>query len=153
MKTSKISLATFATLFMVFSIFSQDYSFADNSINSTAKFVDEVTYDTNSSILKNNTYVYEYKGNDVIVVFNNDEHTEYYNNKKYYIKSQLTWKNKYECVITIKDVTLPDVPFKAGTELEMKITKTKGNYVYYESTLAGRTWEGKMKLSNYNKHF
>jgi len=144
-----------AFLFLAFSTvtFSQDYAVVDNTINSTAKSSSTVNYDTESSVLKNNTFTYEYKGKDVIVVFNNNEHTEYYNNKKHYIKSELNWTNKYECTMTIVEATLPDVPFKAGTKLSMKITKTKGDFVYYESTLAGRTWEGKMKLSNYNKHF
>jgi len=133
--------------------FSQDYAVADNSVNSTVKTTSNVSYDTESSVLKNNTYTYEYRGKDVLVVFNNDEHIEYYNNKKYYIKSKLTWKNKYECEMTIIEATLPDVPFKSGTKLSMKVTKTQGNNVFYESTLAGRTWEGKMKLTNYNKHF
>jgi len=154
MKNLKITLLASLVLFSLTSnTFSQDYAFADNSVNSTAKSSKNVSYDTESSVLKNNTYTYEYKGKDVIVIFNNDEHIEYYNNKKYYIKSKLTWTNKYECEMTIIEATLPDVPFKAGTKLNMKVTKTQGNHVFYESTLGGRTWEGKMKLSNYNKHF
>lgn len=154
MKTLKITLIATVLFLSVTSLtFSQDYTIADNSVNSTAKSSNIVSYDTQSSVLKSNTYTYEYNDNEVIVVFNNDEHIEYYENKKYYIKSELTWINKKECVMTIIESTLPDVPFKAGTQLEMKITKTRGNNVYYESTLGGRTWEGKMKLSNYNKHF
>lgn len=154
MKTPKIIISTALLLFgFVSTTNAQDYAIVENPTTIVETTYNTTSYDTESSVLKNNTYTYEYKGEDVIVVFNNNEHVEYYNNKKYFIKSQLTWKNKYECVMTIKESTLPDVPFKAGTQLEMKITKTKGDYVYYQSTLGGRTWEGKMKLSNYNKHF
>jgi hypothetical protein len=158
MKTSKIIIST-AILFLGFvsTVHSQDYAMvkaptlALNIYNHTSADVD-VDYSQNS-ILNHNTYTYEYKGEEVIVVFNNDEHIEYYNDKQYYIKSQLTWINKDECLITIIESTVPGVPFNAGTELAMKVIKTKGDYVYYESTLAGTTWDGKMKLSNYNNHF
>ena len=155
MNNLKITLIT-TSLFLSFTTLTfsqQDYAVAENTINPTVKSSKMINYDTESSVLKNNTFTYEYGGKDVIVVFDNNEHTEYYNNKKHYIKSELTWINESECVMTIKEVTLPGLPFKAGTQMEMKITKTKGDYVYYESTLGGRTWEGKMKLSSYNEHF
>lgn len=96
-------------------------------------------------MIYNQTFTYKYKGGEVLVYFNGEEHIEYYNNKEYYIKSDIVWVNKDECIITLKEITLPDFPFRPGNSLKMKITDVKGDYVYYESTLGGRTWEGKMK--------
>lgn len=96
-------------------------------------------------LISNETFTYKYKGEEVIVNFNEDEHIEYYNNGEHYIKSNLTWVSKDECIITLDEITLPDLPFKPGNSLRMKITSVRGKYVYYESTLAGRTWKGKMK--------
>jgi hypothetical protein len=136
----------------VSTLFSQDYAMVKNPSTAINTYHNN-NFDTESSVLKSNTYTYEYKGKEVIVIFNNDEHIEYDNNKKYFIKSQLTWKNKYECLLTIIESTFLDVPFSTETELVLKVIETKGDFVYYESTLAGRTWEGKMKISNYNIHF
>ncbi|TMM32041.1 hypothetical protein FDT66_00825 [Polaribacter aestuariivivens] len=95
-------------------------------------------------IINNQTFTYKYKGGDVVVTFNGDEHVEMYNNKRNHIKSSIVWISKNECIITLDEITLPDFPFSPGNSLKMKITEVKGKTIYYESTLAGRTWEGKM---------
>ncbi|WP_439127719.1 hypothetical protein [Polaribacter sp.] len=104
----------------------------------------EQVYDQ-TPMIYNQSFTYNYKRGKVLVYFNSDEHIEYFNNKEYYIKSDIVWINKDECIITLKEITLPDFPFRPGNSLKMKITEIKGDYVYYESTLGGRTWEGKMK--------
>jgi hypothetical protein len=45
----------------------------------------------------------------------------------------------------LQESNLPNFPFKIGSELSIKITKVKRGYIYYDSTLGGRTWSGKMK--------
>ncbi|QNM87025.1 hypothetical protein H9W90_07900 [Polaribacter pectinis] len=96
-------------------------------------------------IIDNKTFTYEYKGGQVLVIFNGKEHIEYYNNNKNYIKSSIKWISRRECLITLKEINLPNFPFKTGTHLKMEITKIRGRNVYYKSTLGGRTWLGKMK--------
>tara|TARA_R110002049_G_scaffold4842_10_gene34240 strand:- start:3794 stop:4273 length:480 start_codon:yes stop_codon:yes gene_type:complete len=98
--------------------------------------------------LYNQNFTYKYKGEEVLVSFKENEHVEYYSNKEHYIKSTVIWLNKNECLITLTESTLPNFPFKPGNSLKMKITEIKGKYVYYESTLGGRTWEGKMKQTD-----
>ena len=97
-------------------------------------------------LLKETHYTYKYKGDDVLVVFKEDEHIEYFNDKKYFIKSHLEWTAEDECFMTIRESNLPNFPFKAGTKLNMKILKIKRGIIYYESTLGGRSWTGKMKM-------
>ena len=96
-------------------------------------------------LFKETTYTYKYKGDDVLVIFRENEHIEYFNNKKYFIKSNLEWTAHNECYMTLKESNLPNFPFKSGAKLHMKITKIKRGYIHYESTLGGRTWTGKMK--------
>ena len=99
-------------------------------------------------LLKNVTYTYKYKGEDVIVNFSEKEHIEYYSNKKYYIKSTIDWVANDESYMTIQKSNLPNFPFKNGTKLHMKINKIKRGYVYYESTLGNNSWTGRMKKIN-----
>lgn len=96
------------------------------------------------SVLKNNSFTYKLSKEDVLVEFKENKHVEYHQDKKYYIKSNVEWVSDCEYYLVIQDVTLPDFPFKLGSKLHIKVTKVKGNRVYYKSSMGGRTWEGKM---------
>ena len=96
-------------------------------------------------VINESHYTYQYMGNDVLVNFNGTEHIEYYENKKYYIKSKIKWISNDECYITIQHSTLPDFPFKKGSRLHLQILKIRNGKVFYRSTLGNRSWEGKMK--------
>lgn len=98
-----------------------------------------------SNLLSNKTFSYKYQGKEVIVIFHKKNHIEYFNNKKYYIKSRVIWTSEKTCTMVLKESNLPGFPFKNGAQLELKITKVKRNYIHYKSTLGGRTWKGKMK--------
>ncbi|MFY0628751.1 MAG: hypothetical protein JXR05_00140 [Flavobacteriaceae bacterium] len=95
-------------------------------------------------ILKNGSFIYKLAKKDVLVEFKENKHVEYHQDKKYYIKSDIEWVSDCEYYLIIHDATLPNFPFKKGSRLHIKITKVKGNKVYYKSSMAGRTWEGKM---------
>lgn len=99
-------------------------------------------------MLKNNSFVYKLGGKDVLVEFGEEKHAEYHQKGKYYIKSNVEWISDCEYYLIIQDVTLPNFPFKLGSRLHIKITKVKGNRVYYKSTMGGRSWEGKMVKKN-----
>ena len=99
-------------------------------------------------LLTNDRYTYKYKNENVLVVFSGNEHIEYYNDKKHFIKSSIEWVSNDECYMTIKASNLPNFPFKKGTKLHMKINKIKRGYIYYQSTLGGRSWTGRMKKMN-----
>lgn len=96
------------------------------------------------SILKNNKFTYRLAGQDVFVEFQENTHKEKHQKGKYYIKSDIEWVSDCEYYLTIKDVSLPDFPFKLGSRLHVKVTKVRGSRVYYKSSLAGRSWEGKL---------
>ena len=96
-------------------------------------------------LLENKQFTYKYQGKKVLVTFSDSEHVEYFNNKKYFIKSTISWTSAYECSMVLQESNLPNFPFKKGTKLTMKITKVKRGYIYYDSTLGGKTWSGRMK--------
>jgi hypothetical protein len=95
-------------------------------------------------ILKDGSFTYKLAKKEVLVQFKENNHVEYHQDKKYYIKSNIEWVSDCEYYLIIQDATLPNFPFKTGSRLHIKITKVKGDRVYYKSTMAGRTWEGKM---------
>jgi hypothetical protein len=98
----------------------------------------------NCSVLKKNQYTYKRANKEVLVVFKDNSHIEYHNNKEHFIKSEIQWVSDCEYYLTIKETTLPRFPFKIGSKLHIVVTKVKGNKVYYRSTLEGKTWEGKL---------
>lgn len=95
-------------------------------------------------ILKNNTFKYRNAKKDVIVVFNENKHTEYHNDKEHYIKSDIEWVSNCEYYLIIQESNLPNFPFKMGTKMHIVVNKVKGKKVYYTSSLGGRSWEGRM---------
>ena len=96
-------------------------------------------------LLENKQFTYTYQGKKVLVSFSDSEHVEYFNDKKYFIKSTVSWTSASECSMVLQESNLPNFPFKKGATLTMKITKVKRGYIYYASTLGGRTWTGKMR--------
>lgn len=98
-------------------------------------------------ILKNASFTYKLAKKEVLVEFKENKHVEYHQDKKYYIKSNIEWVSDCEYYLVIEDATLPNFPFRKGSKLHIKITKVRGKRVYYKSSMAGRTWEGKMTKS------
>jgi hypothetical protein len=136
----------FVFLMISFSIKAQDVAM---NIGMTTS--DNISYNQPINIvpvIESTEYTYKYKGSDVLVVYAGNKHIEYFNDKKYYIISNLEWITEDECTITIQESNLPKFPFKTGDKLHMKINKIKNGYVYYESSLGGRSWTGKMKKIN-----
>lgn len=130
-------------------LLSLNFNAQDYAMNSVSNPLESISKSVNISgvipLISNETFSYKSHGKKVLVVFSETEHIEYYNNKEHYIKSKISWLSSNECLMTIVDADLPNFPFKNGTKLTMVITKVKGKVVYYNSTLGGRTWSGKMK--------
>ena len=96
------------------------------------------------TILKNNSFIYKLGKKDVLVVFTENKHVEYHDDKKYSIKSNIEWVSDCEYYLVIEEATLPNFPFTSGTRLHIMITKIKGSKIYYKSTMGERSWEGRM---------
>ena len=103
------------------------------------------TFAQDCSILKNHSFTYRLGGENVYVDFFETEQIEYYQKRKYFIKSDIKWVSDCEYYLIVKEITLPNYPFKIGTKLHVVITKIKRDKIYYKSTFDNRTWEGKFK--------
>lgn len=145
MKTILKNVLTVAIILSGLSLNSQDHLMNLGYVSKNIDLPENFRPYEQIPMIYNQTFSYKSKGGEVFVYFNGDEHIEYHNNKEYYIKSSIIWTSKDECIITLEEITLPDFPFSPGNSLKMKITNVKGDVVYYESTLGGRTWRGKMK--------
>jgi len=139
-KTIFLNLAIFVTLFLNAQEYAMNLSDVSNNLD-----YKEVEKKIETPLLENKKFTYKYQGKKVLVVFSDSMHIEYFNNKKYFIKSKVSWESKYECSMKLQESNLPNFPFKIGSKLSIKITKVKRGYIYYDSTLGGRTWSGKMK--------
>ena len=65
----------------------------------------------NCEILHSGTFSYtDDDGDEVVVVIEGDNHTEYHKNKKYVIESTIKWVNDCEYNATLKNVTIPKFP-------------------------------------------
>jgi hypothetical protein len=144
MKNLKNQFLLILVLVCAVSVNAQDYLMTLKPLSASVLNINK-TEPVAEPLINNTTYTYKYKGGEVVVVFEGNEHYEFYNNRKHFIKSDLVWTSKKECFMIIKDYNLPNFPFKIGTKMKMKITKKKDGYVNYTTTLGGRTWKGKMK--------
>jgi hypothetical protein len=80
------------------------------------------------------------------VIINDDKHTEYLEDGKYYIKSDLTWVNACEFTATMTELTVPDFYFKPGDVLNVKFDKIENGLVYGISTIRGKKYNVLFKL-------
>lgn len=147
MKNFKNKLFLATVLFFAVYINAQDYLMTLNP--TAANFIDKDAKEFEGvPLVSDKTFTYNYDGGEVEVVYKGNEHYEYHENKKYFIKSKLFWVAEDLVYVTIEDFTIPNFPFKRGTKMKIEITKVEKEYVFYKSTLGGRTWLGKMKASN-----
>ncbi|WP_299059261.1 hypothetical protein [uncultured Polaribacter sp.] len=132
-------------IFALFAFSATGQNLAMNTLNNYGNTISTVEKEEIVPLLNETKYTYKYKGENVVVVFSESKHVEYFNEGKYFIKSDISWVSEDECYMTLQESNLPNFPFKKGIKLKMKITKIKRGYIFYESTLGGRTWEGRMR--------
>jgi hypothetical protein len=146
MKNFKNKLFLAIVLLCAFYVNAQDYLM---TLNPTAlNFIEKDAKEFEGETLVNDgTYTYTHEGKKVEVVYDGNTHYEFHNNKKNFIKSKLFWVSDDLVYVTIQDFTIPNFPFKKGTKMKIEITKKERGFIYYKSTLGGRTWLGKMKES------
>ena len=111
-------------LLLILALFTFSIKAQNVSMNTEMNNIDNSTYEVSNNeivpLLKETTFTYKYKGDDVLVVFRENEHIEYFNNKRYYIKSTIEWTADNECFMTLQESNLPRFPFKSGVKLHMK---------------------------------
>lgn len=119
----------------------QDIAFHSvHNLDVSHKLSSEIT-----PLITKGQFSYRYMGSDVFVNFDGEEHIEYHQNKKYYIRSKVQWISTDQCYLTIEHSTLPSFPFKKGARLHFKILNINKKKITFRSTLGTRSWKGKMK--------
>ncbi|MCW4470547.1 hypothetical protein OGH69_16370 [Flavobacterium sp. MFBS3-15] len=97
------------------------------------------------SILHNGTFTYKDEdGEPILVVIDDNKHTEYHKNKKYTIQSTIKWINNCEYHATLVKATLPNFPFKKGTVMKVAIDKVDGDDIYLACSVNGSKFESKL---------
>lgn len=95
-------------------------------------------------ILHEGTFKYGNTDDEIKVVIDGKDHTEYHNGGKYIIKSKLEWVNDCEYNMTMTKVTIPDFPYGKGDIMNVKVIEVRGNEITYTSTIEGQSWNGKL---------
>ncbi|WP_161625344.1 hypothetical protein [Flavobacterium suncheonense] len=80
------------------------------------------------------------------IVIKGDKITEYLNNGKYYIKSELKWINDCEYQAKIIEINVPEFPFGPGTSMNVQINKIENGLVYYTSIISGEKIDGVFEI-------
>lgn len=74
-----------------------------------------------------------------------EKHTEYHQNKKYYIKSDMKWVDDCTYELTMTGITIPNFPFKTGDKMKVEILRVEKDIIFYRSTVMGNSWDGRLK--------
>ena len=88
------------------------------------------------SILKNGIFKYldSDNKNDYFVMDGNN-HIEYLNDSKDWIKSKVKWIGECEYELEIRKINYPNFPFKKGDKLNVKILGGNKDTIYYRSQI------------------
>ena len=99
--------------------------------------------DNSCSIMLEGEFTYG-AGNDLVQVeIKGEDHIEYHDAKKYFIKSKIKWVNDCEYNMTMTKITIPNFPYKKGDVMNVAINKVENNDIYYTSTVKGQSFKGK----------
>lgn len=92
------------------------------------------------------TFVYDDEDGDmVVVVIENNKHTEHHKGNKYIVESDIKWISDCEYNASLVKATLPDMTlFKKGDILNIKVDKIDGDDIYYTGTIKKMKFKGKM---------
>lgn len=102
------------------------------------------------TVLKNCQLQYvENEDKTAYIVILNDKHVEYYENGKYYIKSDLKWLNACEYDATMTEITLPNFPFQPGEVMHVTFERFEDHFVYGTGVVRGQKFPIAFKITKY----
>ena len=83
------------------------------------------------------------------VVITTSSQTEYYNFKRYWVRSSIKWISDCECELTVLSVNYPGLICRRGDKMSIRVLNTEGNVVNYEALIDGRRERGRyQKMEN-----
>lgn len=103
----------------------------------------EPTPPKNCKLMHEGKFTYGQGKEMAIVEIKGEDHIEYHDNLKYYIRSKIKWVSECEYNMTMTEITIPGFPYAAGDVMNVQINKVDGMDIYYTSTVKGEKWTGK----------
>jgi hypothetical protein len=82
------------------------------------------------------------------VIIDGENHTEFMQNEKFYIKSKLKWIDDCNYEMTMLEKNDPDFPFGPGEKMIVKIDKIEGDFVFLTGTVRNQSFKSKYKIVN-----
>ena len=83
------------------------------------------------------------------VVITTSTQTEYYNYKRYWVRSSIKWVSDCECELTVLAVNYPGLICKRGDKMSVRVLNTESGIVNYEVLMDGRKERGRyLKMEN-----
>lgn len=77
------------------------------------------------------------------LVISSSSQTEYYNYKKYWIRSSIRWTSECEYELTVLSINYPGLLCKRGDKMTVKVLNADGNYISYEAMVDGKKERGR----------
>ena len=98
------------------------------------------------SIMKSGKFKYlEAQDTSAFFEITDTSHTEYYNNGKYYIKSEMSWISDCQYSMKMLENTIPEFPFKPGDVMLVTIKRVDNDIIFFTSEVNGMKWDGKVR--------
>lgn len=83
------------------------------------------------------------------VVVTSSSQTEYYNYKKYWVRSSIQWISDCEATLTVLALNYPGLLCRRGDKMKLRVLNVSGNTVSYEVTVDGKRGTGRyLKMEN-----
>jgi len=77
---------------------------------------------------------------------NGNKEVEYYQNKKYYVKSDIKWLSDCVYELSLTAATLPKLQFRPGDKLKVEILSIRNDTITYKASSQFKAWMGKLKV-------
>jgi hypothetical protein len=121
------------------------FPFALAMVFSSFLYGQETDTKTSCSVLKQGKFRYlDIDDTTAYFEIDKEDHTEYHNGGKYFIKSRLRWITDCQYEMTMLKNTIPDFPFKPGDVMIVAINKVEGDIINYTSEVNGYKWDGRL---------
>ncbi len=82
------------------------------------------------------------------LVISSSSQTEYYNYKRYWVRSSIRWISECEYELTVLSINYPGLLCKRGDKMTVKVLSGDANSISYEAIIDGRKERGRYLKMN-----
>jgi hypothetical protein len=121
------------------------------AISLGAMSFDDKTTTSPCAVLKSGSFkILDQPDTTSFVVITTSSQTEYYNYKRYWVRSSIKWISECECELTVLSVNYPGLICRRGDKMSIRVLNTEGNVVNYEALIDGRRERGRYQKMESN---